>query len=83
MKFLIKILKNTAKSFTFVFGGAFAVAIGIFIFIAAVMIYIDSLKIYHINQEFSKKLYTNMRVQAAGIINNYDFNGLILGTSML
>lgn len=47
------------------------------------MIYIDPLKIYHINQEFSKKLYTNMRVQAAGIINNYDFNGLILGTSML
>lgn len=83
MNFLIKILKNTAKFFTFVFGGAFAVAIGIFIFIAAVMIYIDPLKIYHINQEFSKKLYTNMRVQAAGIINNYDFNGLILGTSML
>lgn len=83
MKFLIKILKNTAKSFTFVFGGAFAIVIGIFIFTAAVMIYIDPLKIYHINQEFSKKLYTNMRVQAAGIINNYDFNGLILGTSML
>ncbi|SUW84360.1 hypothetical protein [Campylobacter hominis] len=83
MKFLIKILKNTTKSFTFVFGGAFTVAIGIFIFTAAVMIYIDPLKIYHINQEFSKKLYTNMRVQAAGIINNYDFNGLILGTSML
>lgn len=81
MKFLIKILKNTAKFFTFVFGDAFAVAVGIFI--TAVMIYIDPLKIYHINQEFSKKLYTNMRVQAAGIINNYDFNGLILGTSML
>lgn len=55
MKFLIKILKNTAKSFTFVFGGAFAIVIGIFIFTAAVMIYIDPLKIYHINQEFSKK----------------------------
>ena len=82
-KYEIFNLKKPPNFFTFVFGGAFAVAIGIFIFIAAVMIYIDPLKIYHINQEFSKKLYTNMRVQAAGIINNYDFNGLILGTSML
>lgn len=39
MKFLIKILKNTAKSFTFVFGGAFAVVV--VIFIAAVVIYIN------------------------------------------
>ncbi|WP_297575556.1 hypothetical protein [uncultured Campylobacter sp.] len=43
----------------------------------------DPLKIWHINKNYSQYLQINMRQQAAGIINNYDFDSAILGTSML
>ncbi len=45
---------------------------------------IDPLQIFH-KSFFNKKiyLYENMRLQSAGIINNYDFDSIILGSSML
>ena len=44
----------------------------------------DPLHLYH-KSWFSKdsRLHGNMRLQAAGIINNYDFDSMIVGTSML
>ncbi|MGP1506490.1 MAG: hypothetical protein ACTTIM_03445 [Campylobacter sp.] len=48
-----------------------------------VLFYYDPLKIWHINEKYSKYLQNNMRQQATGIINNYEFDSIILGTSML
>jgi len=44
----------------------------------------DPLHLYHKSWFSSEdKLHGNMRLQAAGIINNYEFNSMIVGTSML
>lgn len=53
------------------------------LFLCLIYIY-DPLQIYH--KSFfsdSLKLHESMRTQAAGIINNFEFNSIILGTSML
>ncbi len=44
---------------------------------------IDPLKLFHTPWFYKDHLHSNMRLQAAGIINNYDFDSVILGTSML
>ncbi|QKE28425.1 hypothetical protein AACT_1246 [Arcobacter acticola] len=53
------------------------------IFIAGINFMIDPLKLFHQPYFFKDKLNSNMRLQAAGIINNYEFDSIILGTSML
>ncbi len=45
--------------------------------------YYDPLKIFHKPYKYKDYLQWNMRQQAAGIINNWDFDSVILGTSML
>ncbi len=49
----------------------------------ATIYYYDPLKIFHKPYKYKEYLQQNMRQQAAGIINNWDFNSIILGTSML
>lgn len=44
---------------------------------------IDPLQFFHKSWFQKDMLSTNMREQAAGIINNFDFDSIILGTSML
>lgn len=53
------------------------------VFIAVINFIIDPLKLFHQAYFFKDKLNSNMRLQAAGIINNYEFDSIILGTSML
>ena len=65
MKFLIKILKNTAKFFYFCFWRCFCCC---------------GCNFYCSRGNLYKYVFYN---KDAEIINNYDFNGLILGTSML
>lgn len=43
----------------------------------------DPLMVFHEPWGRSRTLHESMRLQAAGIINNVDFDGLILGTSMM
>ncbi len=45
--------------------------------------YYDPLKIFHNPYKYKKYLQPNMRQQAVGIINNWDFDSVVLGTSML
>ena len=45
--------------------------------------YYDPLKIWHINKNYSQYLQKDMGEQAAGIINNYSFDSIIFGSSML
>lgn len=51
---------------------------------AALLLVYDPLHIYHTSW-FTKesRIHGNMRLQAAGIINNYSFDSIILGTSMM
>lgn len=49
----------------------------------ATIYYYDPLKIFHKPYKYKEYLQENMRQQAAGIINNWDFDSIILGTSML
>jgi len=53
-------------------------------FIVVPLISYDPLHLYH-KSWFAKdsRLHSNMRLQAAGIINNYKFDSMIVGTSML
>jgi hypothetical protein len=55
----------------------------LFVACAAMIIY-DPLHIYHKSWFTDEnRLHGNMRIQAAGIINNYEFNSVIVGTSMM
>lgn len=57
--------------------------IGLFILMAGAMLYLDPLQIFH-KAPFSNGLFIKKQVtQNAGIINSYDFDSIILGTSML
>lgn len=52
--------------------------------IISIFYYYDPIQIFH--KSFITKdlhLHSNMRQQAAGIINNYEFDSIIIGTSML
>lgn len=51
--------------------------------IVGINLIIDPLKLFHKPYFLKENLNSNMRLQAAGIIKNYDFNSIILGTSML
>ena len=57
---------------------------GLVLLLVIPLISYDPLHLYH-KSWFSKdsRLHGNMRLQAAGIINNYDFDSMIVGTSML
>ncbi len=45
----------------------------------------DPLKLYHkpFNEKYANRFHSNMREQAAGVIRNWDFDSIILGTSVL
>lgn len=60
------------------------VLISICLFFISLVIY-DPMQLFHkhILKENKNKFISDMRNQAAGIINNYDFDSIILGTSML
>jgi len=47
------------------------------------LFFYDPLKLFHNHGEYKDYIQKNMREQAAGIINNWDFDSIILGTSML
>lgn len=49
---------------------------------SAIYIY-DPLQIFHKTLRSKARIHYNMRQQAAGVINNYEFDSVILGTSML
>jgi len=51
-------------------------------FFGTLLVY-DPLKIYHKPWIYKEYLQLDMRQQAAGIINNWEFDSIILGTSML
>jgi hypothetical protein len=55
----------------------------VFIFFLGINYIIDPLKLFHKPYFLKNKLNSNMRLQAAGIIKNYNFDSIILGTSML
>lgn len=53
-------------------------------FITFTSLYInDPLQVFHKDYQNKSKLLDNMRYQAAGLINNFKYDSLILGTSML
>jgi len=52
------------------------------VFFGTLFIY-DPLKLFHNQGHYKDYIQRNMRMQAAGIINNWDFDSIILGTSML
>lgn len=54
----------------------------IILFFSALYLY-DPLQIFHKALGREITFHKNMRLQAAGIINNYNFDSVILGTSML
>jgi len=45
----------------------------------------DPLKLYHqpFNEKYANRFHSNMREQAAGVINNWNFDSIVLGTSIL
>jgi len=49
----------------------------------SIIFYYDPLKIFHKPWMYKEYLHQNMRSQAAGIINNWEYDSVILGTSML
>lgn len=51
-------------------------------FFGTLLVY-DPLKIYHKPWKYKEYLQWDMRQQAAGIINNWEFDSIILGTSIL
>jgi hypothetical protein len=52
------------------------------IFFGVLFVY-DPLRIFHKPWKYKEYLQGNMRQQAAGIINNWEYDSIILGTSML
>lgn len=71
-------MKNKILVITFI-TSSFLLA---FIFFGVLFVY-DPLKIFHKPWVYKEYLQTNMRQQAAGIINNWEYDSLIIGTSML
>jgi hypothetical protein len=49
----------------------------------SVLFFYDPLKIFHKPWTYKEYLQGNMRQQAAGIINNWDYDSIIIGSSML
>lgn len=49
----------------------------------AVFYTIDPLQFFHRSKALNSPLFSNMRVQAAGILNTFSIDSIILGTSML
>ncbi len=62
---------------------AFIVISIIFIFLLSILYIIDPLQVFHKSFFYHNRLSPHMREQAAGIINNYTFDSIIIGTSML
>ena len=54
------------------------------LFFTALYLY-DPLKLYHkpLKKKYQNRIHSNMREQAAGVINNWEFDSLILGTSIM
>lgn len=52
------------------------------LFFTGLYIY-DPLQLFHKSNNNAKRLHKNMREQAVGIINNYEFDSIIIGSSML
>lgn len=50
---------------------------------ASVVIILDPLQFFHRSKEYDGFLFHDMRVQAAGILNTFDIDSIILGSSML
>ncbi len=71
-------MKNKNIVLTFIVSSMFLVLI----FFGTLFVY-DPLKLFHKPWKYQEYLQDNMRQQAAGIINNWDFDSIILGTSML
>ena len=62
----------------------FSINIFMLALIATSLFIYDPLHIYHKSWITNdSRIHGNMRLQAAGIINNYDFDSIILGTSMM
>ena len=57
-------------------------SLSVFFFILSIIL-IDPLKVLHKPYFFKDRFNSNMRLQNAGIIKNYEFDSIILGTSML
>lgn len=74
---MIKIYKKAIKTYILII-------VIIPLFLIGLIYYSDPMQIFH-KSYIQKDLYLhgNMRQQAAGIINNYEFDSIILGTSML
>jgi len=53
------------------------------LFFSSYIFVLDPLKIFHKPYFFKDYLQPNMRDQALGIIRNYDFDGIIMGASLL
>ena len=56
-----------------------------FIVLFTILLFIyDPLYLYHKSWiDKNERLHSDMRIQGAGVINNYDFDSIILGSSML
>lgn len=61
----------------------FISAVAIFSFLPAAFYLYDPLQLFHAVWGRAPAFHKDMRQQAAGIIQNYDFDSIILGTSML
>lgn len=70
---------NSKKWLTIVISSSFA----FIIFIIFISFILDPLKIFHKPYFYKDMLHSNMRLQSKGIIKNYEFDSVILGTSML
>lgn len=71
-------MKNKTIVFTFI-ASSFTLAS---IFFSVIIIY-DPLKLFHKPWVYKEYLQTNIRQQAAGILRNWSYDSIILGTSML
>ncbi len=71
-------MKNKKIVFTFIITSVILAGM----FFAVLFIY-DPLKIFHKPWKYKEYLQWDMRQQAAGIINNWDYDSIILGTSIL
>ncbi|WP_302616456.1 hypothetical protein, partial [uncultured Desulfovibrio sp.] len=67
------------KYFIFIF----ICIICIFLSILSILYITDPLQLFHKSFFHKDKMYYSMREQAAGIINSFEFDSVILGTSML
>lgn len=58
-------------------------SIFLYAFFIGILLYYDPLKIFHLPFIYKEFIQGNMRQQAAGIINNWKFDSIILGSSVL